>query len=291
MKIKPVKIGNKYIGPGKPCFFVSEIGINHNGNITLAKKLIDIAKKAGSDAVKFQKRSINNLYKEEELKKYRESPFGKTYGEYRHGIEFNYNEYKKIDICCKKEKILWFTSCWDIQSVDFMEKLNPPCYKIASASLTNHELLKYIKTKNKPIIMSTGMSTMNQIDKAVKILGKKKLIILHCTSSYPAKKEELNLKVINFLINKYKVPIGYSGHETLLAPSLAAVSIGASIIERHITMDRAMIGSDHAASLGPDGLWKLIANIKNIETSFGDGKKRIYKSEIKEIKRIKGAFK
>jgi len=291
MTIKPIKIGNRFVGPGKPCFFVSEIGINHNGDINLAKKLISIAKKAGSDAVKFQKRSINDLYKEEELKKYRESPFGKTYGEYRFGVEFNYNEYKKINDYCKKEKILWFASCWDIKAVDFLEKLHPPCYKIASASLTNHALLKYVKTKKKPVIMSTGMSTIKEIDQAVKLLDKKKLIILHCTSSYPAKKEELNLKVIYYLMKKYKVPIGYSGHETLLAPSLAAVSVGASMIERHITIDRAMTGSDHAASLGPDGLWKLIANIKNIETAFGDGKKRIYKSEMKELKRIKGAFK
>ena len=175
MKIKPVKIGNKFVGPGKPCFFVSEIGINHNGDIKLAKKLIDIAKKAGSDAVKFQKRSINDLYRAKDLKKYKESPFGKTYGEYRSGVELNYTEYKKINEHCKKEKILWFASCWDIKSVDFIEKLNPPCYKIASACLTNYTLLKYVKTKNKPIILSTGMSTIKEIDQAVKVVDKKKI--------------------------------------------------------------------------------------------------------------------
>ena len=290
MHIKPVKIGNSYIGPGQPCFFVSEIGINHNGNLNIAKKLIDIAKKAGSNAVKFQKRTIDYLYEKKELNKYRESPFGKTYYEYRKGVEFEQKDYLKIKKYCKKKKIISFSSCWDIKAIDFMEKLNPPCYKIASASLTNQNLLRYAKSKKKPIILSTGMSSMNEIKKAVKILGKKNLIILHCTSAYPADKEELNLKVINNLIKTFKVPVGYSGHETLLAPSLAAVALGACMVERHITLDRAMWGSDHAASLGPDGLWKLIANIRNIECAFGDGKKKIYKSEIKEIRRLRKNF-
>ena len=287
MRIKPVKIANRYIGPGYPCFFVSEIGINHNGNIRIAKKLIDIAKKAGSDAVKFQKRTIEHLYTKKELEKYRESPFGNTYGEYRKGVEFGYQEYKKISDDCKKKKIIWFASCWDIESVDFMEKLKPPCYKVASASLTNIELLRYVKNKKKPIILSTGMSSLNQIKKAIKIIGNKNLIILHCTSAYPAKKEDLNLRVINNFMKMFNVPVGYSGHETLLAPSLAAATLGACMIERHITVDRAMWGSDHAASLGPDGLWKLIANIKNIESALGNGKKKIYKSEINEIKRLR----
>ena len=290
MNIKPVKIANRYIGPGYPCFFVSEIGINHNGDVKIAKKLIDIAKKAGSDAVKFQKRTINYLYKKKELDEYRESPFGKTYYDYRKGVEFEYSEYTNLRSYCKKKRIVSFSSCWDIKAVDFMEKLNPPCYKIASASLTDQNLLKYIRSKKKPIILSTGMSSMSQIKRAVKILGKKDLIILHCTSAYPADKNELNLKVINNLMKTFKVPVGYSGHETLLAPSLAAASIGANMIERHITLDRAMWGSDHAASLGPDGLWKLIANIRNIESALGDGKKKVYKSEIPEIKRLRKSF-
>ena len=290
MHIKPVKIANRYVGPGYPCFFVSEIGINHNGNMTIAKKLIDIAKKSGSDAVKFQKRTIDFLYKKKELEEYRESPFGKTYYEYRKGVEFEYPEYSKIKNYCKKREIIYFSSCWDIKAVDFMEKLNPPCYKIASASLTNEKLLKYVRKKKKPIILSTGMSTINEIKRAVKILGKKDLIILHCTSSYPAKKEELNLKVIHNLTKMFKVPVGYSGHETLLAPTLGAATLGACMIERHITLDRAMWGSDHAASLGPDGLWKLIANIRNIESALGDGKKKVYKSEITEIKRLRKKF-
>ena len=290
MNIKPVKIGNRYVGPGHPCFFVSEIGINHNGNIAIAKKLIDIAKKADSDAVKFQKRTIDFLYEKKELDAYRESPFGKTYYEYRKGVEFEYKDHLKIKNYCKKKKIISFSSCWDTKAVDTMEKLNTPCYKIASASLTNEALLKYIKSKNRPIILSTGMSSMKDIKKAVKILGKKNLIILHCTSTYPAKKEELNLKVIHNLMRIFKVPVGYSGHETLLAPTLAAATLGACMIERHITLDRAMWGSDHAASLGPDGLWKLIANIRNIEAALGNGEKKVYKSEISEIKRLRKVF-
>jgi N-acetylneuraminate synthase len=282
-----IKISGKPIGDGHPCYIIAEIGINHNGDIELAKKLIDVADAAGCNAVKFQKRTIDVVYTPEELSKPRENPFGPTNGDLKWGLEFGFEEYKEIDRYCKELGITWFASCWDEASVDYISQFDVPCYKIASASLTDDSLLIHHKSKGLPIILSTGMSTIEEIDHAVELLGKKDLIIMHSTSTYPAHYEELNLKVIPFLRQRYGVPVGYSGHETGLASSVAAVALGASVVERHLTMDRAMWGSDHAASLEPNGMTRMIRDIRLIETAMGDGVKRVYGREIPIIKKLR----
>jgi len=274
-----ITIGNRKIGDGHPCFIVAEIGINHNGDVNIAKKLIDVAAFAGCDAVKFQKRTVDVVYTAEELAKPRENPFGATNGDLKRGLEFGLKEYKEIDKYCKTKKIMWFASCWDEASVDFIDKFNVPCYKIASASLTDDELLKHTRAKGKPIILSCGMSTMKQVDHAIKVLGKNDLIILHTCSTYPSDYKELNLNVIPALRSRYKVPIGYSGHETGIPSSSAAVALGACVVERHITLERSMWGSDQAASLGPSGVIKLVRDIRLVEMSLGDGVKQVYESE------------
>jgi N-acetylneuraminate synthase len=287
--MEPVKIGNNLVGQGFPAFIVAEIGINHNGDLKIAKKLIDTAADAGCNAVKFQKRSVDIVYSAEELARPRESPFGTTNGDLKRGLEFGYDEYAEIDRYCQEKGILWFASCWDEASVDFIESFNPPCYKIASASLTDDSLLRYHRSINKPIILSTGMSTIEQIDHAVDVLGKENLILLHCTSTYPAAIEELNLKVIPALIERYDLPVGYSGHEVGLYPSLAAFVLGACFIERHITLDRAMWGSDQAASVEPQGFIRLIKDVRAVDIAMGDGIKRIYDSErpiLKKLRRV-----
>ena len=284
-----VKIGDRLIGEGEPCFVIAEIGINHNGDMDIAKKLISAAFLAGCEAVKFQKRTINIVYSAEELAKPRENPFGDTNGDLKRGLEFGLQEYREISDYCRLQKIMWFASCWDEGSVDFIEQFNPPCYKIASASLTDDKLLRHHRATGKPIILSTGMSTLEQIDHAVEVLGKEDLIILHCTSTYPSKLEELNLQCIQALRNRYNVPIGYSGHEVGLNTSLAAALLGACIVERHITLDRAMWGSDQAASVEPHGISRLIRDIRTVEAAMGDGEKRVYDSErpiIDKLRRI-----
>lgn len=203
-----VKIANKIIGDGYPCFIIAEIGINHNGSVALAKKMIDIAVTTGCDAVKFQKRTVNVVYTKEELAKERKSIFGNTNGDLKRGLEFGEKEYKEIDEYCKEKGILWFASCWDEASVDFMEKFDIPCYKIASASLTDDNLLKYTKSKGKPILLSTGMSTMEEIRHAVSILGEDNLIIYHCTSTYPSNADETNLRAIEAFKKEFSCPIG-----------------------------------------------------------------------------------
>ena len=282
-----VMIGNKKIGDGKPCYIIAEIGINHNGDIDIAKRLIDLAKLSGCDAVKFQKRTIDVVYSAEELAKPRENPFGETNGDLKYGLEFDLEDYKEIDKYCQEKKLPWFASCWDEGSVDFIAQFDVPCYKIASASMTDDDLLLYTKAKGKPIIMSTGMSTLEQIDHAVEILGKGDLIILHTTSTYPALYEELNLSVIPVMKKRYGVLVGYSGHESGIASSTAAVALGACVVERHITLDRAMWGSDQAASLGPSGIIKMINEIRLVEKSVGDGIKRVYEREEPIIKKLR----
>ncbi len=274
-----ITIGKRKVGDGYPCYIIAEIGINHNGDVNIAKKLIDMAAFAGCDAVKFQKRTIDVVYTPEELAKPRENPFGKTNGDLKYGLEFDLKEYKEIDKYCKSKKIAWFASCWDEDSVDFIDQFNVPCYKIASASLTDDGLLKYTRKKGKPIILSCGMSTIDQVDHAVKVLGKKDLIILHTCSTYPSDYKELNLKVIPTIRERYKVPVGYSGHETGIPSSSAAVALGACVVERHITLERSMWGSDQAASLGPSGVIKLVRDIRLVEMSLGDGVKQVYESE------------
>jgi N-acetylneuraminate synthase len=286
-----VKIGNILVGDGQPCFIIAEIGINHNGDVDTAKKLIDVAEAAGCNAVKFQKRTVEVVYTKEELEKPRESPFGATNGDLKYGLEFGQEEYQGINNYCREQQILWFASCWDEKSVDLINQFNPPCYKIASASITDDNLLRHTRAKGKPVILATGMSTIEQVDHAVEVLGKKDLIILHSCSTYPAYYEELNLKVIPVMRDRYNVPIGYSGHETGLASSVAAASMGACVIERHVTLDRSMWGSDHAASLEPSGITRLVRDIRLIEKSMGDGVKKVFEREfpiIKKLRRVNG---
>ena len=282
-----VKIWNKEIGENESVFTAAEIGINHNGDIAIAKKLIDIAVEAGCDAVKFQKRTIEIVYTKEELAKPRENPFGDTNGDLKRGLEFGKEEYTEINRYCKEKGIMWYASCWDEPSVDFIEKFNPPCYKIASASLTDDNLLKHTKAKGKPLILSTGMSTMEEINHAVNILGKEKLVLLHCTSTYPSNPKELNLKVIQKLKEKFDCPVGYSGHEVGVSSSVIAAAIGACMIERHITLNRAMWGSDQAASLEPQGLKRMVRDIRVIPVIMGDGIKKVYESELPIIDKLR----
>jgi N-acetylneuraminate synthase len=282
-----VKIGNRPVGEGQPCFIVAEIGINHNGDIDLAKRLISVAVAAGCDAVKFQKRTVEVVYTAEELAKPRENPYGPTNGDLKYGLEFDVEEYREIDTFCKSVKVPWFASPWDEGSVDFMEQFDTPVYKVASASLTDDNLLRHIRKTGKPIIASTGMSTYAEIDHAVEVLGKENLVLMHATSTYPANYDEINLRAIPTMAQRYGVPIGYSGHETGIPTSVAAAVLGACCVERHITMDRAMWGSDQSASLEPNGITRLVRDIRLWEKSAGDGIKRVYEREIPVIKKLR----
>ena len=287
-----VRLGSKVVGAGQPCYVIAEIGINHNGDIDLAKQLINVAVGAGCSAVKFQKRTIDVVYSAEELAKPRENPFGPTNGDLKRGLEFEIEEYKEIDRYCREVKVDWFASCWDEGSVDFIAQFDVPCFKIASASLTDDNLLRHTRAAGKPILLSTGMSTLDEIDHAIEILGKKDLILLQACSTYPAYYEELNLRVIDTLLDRYGLPVGYSGHETGLPSSVAARVLGACVIERHITLDRSMWGSDHAASLEPNGITRLVRDIRLIEKSMGDGVKRVLEREqpvINKLRRVRAA--
>jgi N-acetylneuraminate synthase len=286
---KPVEIGTRPVGDSEPCYVIAEIGINHNGDIDLAKRLISVAVAAGCDAVKFQKRTVEVVYSPDELAKPRESPFGATNGDLKHGLELDYYDYQEIDAYCRSSKIAWFASCWDEKSVDFIDRFHPPCYKIASASLTDDHLLRHTRATGKPVIVSTGMSTIDQIDHAVDVVGRENLILLHASSTYPAYYEELNLRAIPIMRARYGVPVGYSGHETGIPSTIAAVVLGACCVERHITMDRSMWGSDHAASLEPNGISRIVRDIRLVEKSMGDGVKRVYEREqpiIKKLRRV-----
>jgi N-acetylneuraminate synthase len=292
LRLQEVRLGAREVGPGWPCYVVAEIGINHNGDIDIAKKLISVAVGSGCDAIKFQKRTIDIVYSTEELAKPRESPFGNTNGDLKRGLEFEYEEYREIDRYCREVKIDWFASCWDEPSVNVIAQFDVPCFKIASASLTDDNLLRHTRAIGKPIILSTGMSTIEEVDAAVAILGKRDLILLHACSTYPAHYEELNLRVIDLLWKRYGVPVGYSGHETGLPSSIAALVLGACVIERHITLDRSLWGSDHAASLEPNGITRLVRDIRLIEKSMGDGVKRVLEREqpvIKKLRRVGAA--
>ena len=293
MKFGKVKIGNKYIGECEPVYVIAEIGINHNGSLDLAKKLIDAAVIAGCDAVKFQKRTPELCVPRDQWDLERDTPWGRiTYIEYRHKVELGYHEFEEIDDYCKRKGIDWFASPWDELSFDFLESFNPVAYKIASASLTDDVLLKAIRKTGKPVILSTGMSTMEEVEEAVGLLGKENLLIAQSTSAYPCQLEELNLRVIQTYKEKFpEVPIGYSGHETGLAPTLAAVVLGATFVERHITLDRAMWGTDQAASVEVQGMIKLVKNIRDIEKSLGDGKKKVYESEQSSLIKLRRAKK
>jgi len=270
------------IGPGHPVFIIAEIGINHNGSLDVAKSLIDKAVEAGCDAVKFQKRTPELCVPLDQRNIERDTPWGRmTYMEYRYKVEFEEKEYAEIDEHCRQKGILWFASPWDEGAVDFLQKFNVPLYKTASASLTDRVLLERIRATGIPLMMSTGMSTWEEIETAVAFTGTDKLMLAHATSAYPCDPSELNLKVIRTLQNRFpEVPIGYSGHETGLATTLGAVAVGACFIERHFTLDRAMWGSDQAASVEPGGMTKLVRDIRDLETALGDGVKRLYDSEL-----------
>jgi N-acetylneuraminate synthase len=282
-----VRIGDKLVGDDQPCYVVAEIGINHNGDIDLAKRLISVAVAAGCDAVKFQKRTVEVVYTAEELAKPRENPFGATNGDLKRALEFGQEDYEEIDAFCRSVKMAWFGSPWDEGSVDFLEQFNVPVHKIASASLTDDHLLRHIRRTGKPIILSTGMSTYAEIDHAVEVLGKENLILLHTTSTYPASYDELNLRAVPTMAKRYGLPIGYSGHETGIPTTVCATALGACCVERHITMDRAMWGSDQAASLEPNGISRLVRDIRLWEQSKGDGIKRVYEREVPIIKKLR----
>lgn len=286
--VEIVNIGGIPVG-GQRVFLVAEIGINHNGDVGIAKKLVDIAVKAGWDAVKFQKRTIEVVYTPEELSRPRESPFGSTNGDLKRGLEFGLEQYQEIDDYCHQQGIMWFASPWDEASVDFLMQFDPPCFKIASASLTDDGLLRYIRNTDKPSVLSTGMSTLDQVDHAVEIFGtvKTDLILMHTVSTYPADNSDLNLRVIDTLKNRYGVPVGYSGHEVGLYPTLMAVTLGACMVERHITLNRAMWGSDQSASVEYEGCKKLAEEIRTFEKSQGDGVKRLLESEIPVMKKLR----
>ncbi|KIF01517.1 N-acetylneuraminate synthase [Streptomyces sp. RSD-27] len=289
------RIGNREVGAGRPAYVIGEIGINHNGELANALALIDAAADAGCDAVKFQKRTPEICTPRDQWDIERDTPWGRmTYIDYRHRVEFGEDEYRAIDEHCARRGIDWFASPWDTEAVTFLEKFDVPAHKVASASLTDDELLLALRATGKTVILSTGMSTPQQIRHAVEVLGSENIILLHATSTYPAKAEELNLRVINTLEAAYpNVPVGYSGHETGLQTTVAAVAMGACAVERHITLDRAMWGSDQAASVEPGGLARLVRDIRTIETALGDGVKKVYDSELgpmKKLRRVQGAL-
>ncbi|MFH7594025.1 N-acetylneuraminate synthase family protein [Streptomyces racemochromogenes] len=289
------RIGDREVGAGRPAYVIGEIGINHNGELANALALIDAAADAGCDAVKFQKRTPEICTPRDQWDIERDTPWGRmTYIDYRHRVEFGEDEYRAIDEHCAKRGIDWFASPWDTEAVTFLEKFDVPAHKVASASLTDDELLLALRATGKTVILSTGMSTPQQIRHAVEVLGSENIILLHATSTYPAKAEELNLRVINSLEAAYpNVPVGYSGHETGLQTTVAAVAMGACAVERHITLDRAMWGSDQAASVEPGGLARLVRDIRTIETALGDGVKKVYDSELgpmKKLRRVQGTL-
>ena len=278
---KSVQVNGKLIGSNSPVYVIAEIGINHNGDIEIAKKLMDVAAQSGCDAVKFQKRTPEICVPEDQKSVLRETPWGTmTYFDYKKRIEFEDAEFKIIDIHAKKLNIDWFASPWDVPSVDFLEKFEVPCHKIASACVTDIELLSAINQTQKTTILSTGMSSIDEIDKAVATLVDVPLAIAQSTSTYPCVASELNLRALISLAERYNVPTGYSGHEHGLQATIAAVALGATFIERHITLDRSMWGTDHSASLEPAGLQRLVRDIRIVEEALGDGVKQVYPSEI-----------
>jgi N-acetylneuraminate synthase len=285
---REIKIGNSLIGNGHPAYIVAEIGINHNGDMGITKRLIDAACHAGCDAVKFQKRTPELCVSPEQRNVMRDTPWGYiSYMEYRHKVEFGIEEYQEIDRYCRERGIAWFASPWDEPSVDFMEQFNPPCHKIPSAALTDTNLLQHLRETGRPLILSTGMSTMQQIRNAISTLDPEKLIITHSTSAYPCSPLELNLRMIETLRREFDCPIGYSGHEVGLVTTVVAVALGACLVERHITLDRAMWGTDQAASVEPHGFERLVKYIRVVEEALGDGKKQVYESELPIIKKLR----
>jgi N-acetylneuraminate synthase len=285
---REITLGNRKVGDGHPTYIVAEIGINHNGSLEIAKSLINVAIKTGVDAVKLQKRTPELFVPPDQQKHMRETPWGYiSYLDYRCKVELGVNEYREIDHYCQQLNMPWFASVWDEPSVDFLQQFNPMCLKIPSASLTDKNLLIRARKTGVPLILSTGMSTMQQINTAVKILGEENLLISHSTSTYPCDPEELNLKMIRTLLEAFPCPIGYSGHEVGLIPTVVAVAMGACLVERHITLDRAMWGSDQAASVEPGGMERLVKYIRVTEQALGDGVKRVYDSEVPSLRKLR----
>ncbi len=285
---REVKIGNRMVGDGHPTYVIAEIGINHNGDLDTAKDMILTAKETGADAVKLQKRTPELCVPKEQRDMMRETPWGYvTYMEYRERVEFDKEQYQEIDKHCKQLGIDWFVSVWDEPSVEFMEQFEPVCYKMPSAALTDHPLLRKVKATGRPMILSTGMSTIDQIKDAVAVVGTDNLLITHSTSTYPCDPAELNLKMIPVLKEQYSCPIGYSGHEVGLITSVVAVAMGASLVERHFTLDRSMWGSDQPASVEPGGFRLLVKYIRVTEMALGDGVKRVYDSEKSSMKKLR----
>lgn len=285
---REIRIGNRMVGDGHPVYIVAEIGINHNGDVKMAKEMIDAAKHAGVDAVKLQKRTPELCVPPDQRGQMRETPWGYiSYLDYRYKVEFEDKEYEEIDRHAREVGIDWFVSVWDEPSVDFIEKFNPPCYKVPSASLTDLELLKHLRKTGRPLILSTGMSTRDQISKAVETIGQDNLIITHATSAYPCDPAELNLRMVETLRGMFECPIGYSGHEVGLVTSAVVIALGACLVERHITLDRALWGSDQAASVEPGGFERLVKYIRVTEQALGDGVKKVYPSELPSLRKLR----
>src|ERR1700712_3073666 len=284
-----VAIGGVAIGPDEPVYVIAEIGLNHNGDVELAKQLIDVAADSGAQAVKFQKRTPAISTPEHMKDVKRETPWGEmTYLEYRYRVEFDRDQYVEIGDHATLRGLDWFASPWDVPAVRFLEELNVVAHKVASASVTDLELLRALTATGKPIILSTGMSTMDQIAAAVDAVGTDNLVLLHATSTYPLPAEETNLRMIATLRGAFPgVPVGYSGHERGLQISIAAVALGATAVERHITLDRAMWGSDHAASLEPQGFEHLVRDIRVLGEAMGDGIKRVYPGELAPLAKLR----
>lgn len=284
-----VTIGTRVVGGGRPAYVIAEIGLNHNGDVDLAKQLIDVAADAGADAVKFQKRTPEIATPEHMRDLLRDTPWGTmTYLDYRRRVEFDRDQYIEISDHALLRGLEWFASPWDEPSVAFLEDLGVTAHKVASASLTDHGLLRALRDTGKTVILSTGMSTIDQIDAAIEVLGTERLLLMHATSTYPMEAAEANLRMIPALRDRYPgVPVGYSGHERGLQISLAAVALGAVAVERHITLDRTMWGSDHAASLEPTGLQHLVRDIRVIEAALGDGVKRVYPGELAPMAKLR----
>ena len=273
----------------KKTFVIAEIGINHNGDLKIAHQLIDMAKKAGCDAVKFQKRDIDIVYTKEELDKPRQSPWGKTQRDQKQGLEFSKTDYDEIDKYCKEKKIIWFASAWDVKSLVFLDNYNLKYNKIASAMITHLDFLKEAANRKKHTFISTGMSGYKEIDEAVKIFKEKNcpFELMHSVSAYPSPEDQLNLNIIEKLKDKYQCAVGYSGHEPSVSPSIIAVTLGASSLERHITLDRAMYGSDQSASLGQRGLEELVSVVRKIPVVIGNEDKKILNCEIDVAKKLR----
>lgn len=285
-----VSLGGRPVGDGQPCYVVAEIGINHNGSLELATQLVDAAHAAGCDAVKFQKRTPELATPPEMRDRMRETPWGPmTYLDYRHRVEFGEDDYAALDRHCRALGIPWFASCWDEPSVDFVERFDPPAYKVQSAAVTDFALLDRLRATGRPLVLSTGMSDMVQIGAAVERLSGRPLVLTHSTSTYPCPPEEINLRMIETLRRAFPHPVGYSGHEVGLPTTVAAVALGACYVERHLTLDRAMWGSDQAASVEPGGFQRLVHYIRTVEAALGDGVKQVYASERPVMERLRRA--